>query len=37
MSGWVAFLPLLVPSVLLPLLFAAVRCDALTGSGSGTR
>ena len=33
MAGWLALTPLLVPSVLLPLLFAAVRCDAVTGSG----
>ena len=29
-AGWVTLAPLLVPSVLLPLLFAAVRCDAFS-------
>jgi hypothetical protein len=35
-AGWLAYAPLLVPSVLLPLLFAAVRCDAVTGSNATT-
>ena len=31
-AGWATLLPLLVPSLLLPLLFAAVRCDAFHGT-----
>ena len=34
-TAWMTLLPLLVPSVLLPLLFAAVRCDAFNGVESG--
>jgi hypothetical protein len=35
-TGWAILLPLLVPSVLLPLLFAAVRCDAFSGTETGS-
>lgn len=35
-TAWATLLPLLVPSVLLPLLFAAVRCDAFNGVESGS-
>ena len=34
-ASWVTLAPLLVPSVLLPLLFAAIRCDAFTGGADG--